>query len=399
MGVLDDAKANRRRVRWWIGGSIGGTVVLAAAVCALLVFTGTLWPNRAFASAYPVRGVDISAYQGRIDWQVLASQNIDFAFIKATEGSSDRDSRFEQNWTGARSTYLLVGAYHFFSFDSAGSTQAQNVIRTVPVAAGALPVTVDLELYGRYVEKPPSKRLVRETLDPLLAALKARYGVPAIIYATRDTYDRYLRGSYEALRPFYPEKFPQVNIHGPLYVGIAEKQSLADRGLLMHLKRTRMSSLRRSLAALLCDELDLRGAVIPAPKGKFCLPPSHELSLIEFWPWPRSRGDVRHVREATPRTPCVQSHCRRVVSSVEKHAVTAHYHEQLLRLFTAGQSACAAIDQELTGSIAPACLIGLCCSSPSLPEASRIQLLPAASRKQIAACGTICMAPPSKYAC
>ncbi len=162
----------------------------------MLIATGILWPNRIFASTYPVRGADVSTYQGAIDWPVLAKQDLDFAILKATEGSTDKDSRFDQNWAEARKTPLIVGAYHFFSFDSSGAAQARNIIRTVPAEAGTLPVTVDLEFYGAYLAKPPSVERVRSILDPLLTALRTHYGVPAIIYATPDVYDRYLRGSY-----------------------------------------------------------------------------------------------------------------------------------------------------------------------------------------------------------
>lgn len=47
---------------------------------------------------YPVRGADVSHYQGDIDWKVLAKQDLSFVFIKATEGASAVDSRFEYNW-------------------------------------------------------------------------------------------------------------------------------------------------------------------------------------------------------------------------------------------------------------------------------------------------------------
>ncbi|WP_431278544.1 GH25 family lysozyme [Leifsonia poae] len=187
--------ASRRR-RWWIAGGISAGALLLLGLCAVLVATGTIWPNRIFASGYSVRGVDVSTYQGKIDWPSLASQDIDFAFIKATEGSGDTDSRFEANWAAAQRTDLLVGAYHFFSFDSPGETQAENIIRTVPATAGALPVTVDLEFYGDYFAHPPSKERVRSILNPLLAELKKHYGVPAIIYATDEAYDRYLRDGY-----------------------------------------------------------------------------------------------------------------------------------------------------------------------------------------------------------
>jgi|GEM_PF-5758884 len=51
-----------------------------------------------YSCIYPVRGVDVSSYQGDIDWEILSEQNIHFAFIKATEGSSFVDEYFETNY-------------------------------------------------------------------------------------------------------------------------------------------------------------------------------------------------------------------------------------------------------------------------------------------------------------
>ncbi|WP_253377202.1 GH25 family lysozyme [Okibacterium sp. HSC-33S16] len=170
--------------------------MVAAAVVAGLFASGVLWPTRGVAGSYAVRGVDVSAYQGTIDWEVLGTEDIDFAIIKSTEGSGSQDSRFEANWAGARDTDLVVGAYHFMSFESAGETQAQNVIDTVPAEEGTLPVTVDLEYYGDFFDNPPSRATVRDILDPLLAALEEHYGVPPIIYATQKSYDRYLQDHY-----------------------------------------------------------------------------------------------------------------------------------------------------------------------------------------------------------
>ena len=181
----------RRRVAVVVGA---GVLIVATAVA--LVASGVVWPNRLFAAAHTTRGVDVSSYQGTIDWPVLGSQNIDFAIIKATEGSGSQDSRFAENWSAAHDTDLLVGAYHFVSFDSEGATQAQNVIETVPDAPGSLPVTVDVEFYGRYFEHPPTRTRVRDILDPLLAALEDHYGSPPIIYTTAEAYDRYIRDAY-----------------------------------------------------------------------------------------------------------------------------------------------------------------------------------------------------------
>lgn len=67
---------------------------VALAAAGTLVFFGVIPLNNPSEAEFPVRGVDVSAHQGRVDWPTLASQGIDFAFVKATEGSSFVDSRF-----------------------------------------------------------------------------------------------------------------------------------------------------------------------------------------------------------------------------------------------------------------------------------------------------------------
>ncbi|WP_245958696.1 GH25 family lysozyme [Microbacterium bovistercoris] len=142
-----------------------------------------------------MRGIDISAWQGEVDWDVLASQDIDFAYIKATEGSSAIDSRFAANWAGAGRTDLLFGAYHFVSFESSGEAQAAHIIETVPVG-GTLPIALDLEYYGEFFAHPPTRAEVDAILGPLIQRLEEHYGAPPVIYATSQSYDRYLSGAY-----------------------------------------------------------------------------------------------------------------------------------------------------------------------------------------------------------
>ena len=96
-------------------------------------------------------GVDVSAYQVNIDMNKLKEQNIKFIYIKATEGSKKQDDKFVQNWENAKNANLLSGAYHFFSYDSEGKTQAENFIKTVgeDLEGRLLPV-VDVEYYGDF---------------------------------------------------------------------------------------------------------------------------------------------------------------------------------------------------------------------------------------------------------
>ncbi|WP_125778331.1 GH25 family lysozyme [Antribacter gilvus] len=196
-----DPRSGRRspfhvRRRGAAAAGVAAAVVVALGVLGALVATGVLWPNRLFAAGYEVRGVDVAHYQGTVDWDVLAEQDLQFAYLKATEGSSHVDERFADNWAGATSTPLLVGAYHFMSYESPGEAQAANVVATVPAEPGTLPPVVDLEHYGGYFEDPPTADTVQAILDPLLARLEEHYGAPPVIYTTQDAYDAYVRDAY-----------------------------------------------------------------------------------------------------------------------------------------------------------------------------------------------------------
>lgn len=170
---------------------------LAAVVLNSLVWRGIVLLNNPSKQTYPVRGVDVSHYQGEIDWEILSSQNVDFAFIKATEGSTFTDGCFPYNFSRARACDIAVGAYHFFSFDSPGESQADHFIRTVIPFAGMLPPVIDLEFYGAHAGNPPDSTAVRAELDAMLSALEAHYGLKPILYATEESYECYLVGAYE----------------------------------------------------------------------------------------------------------------------------------------------------------------------------------------------------------
>lgn len=170
---------------------------LTAVLLFVLLWNGVILLNNPSEKKYPVRGVDVSAYQGEIDWNVLAAQNISFAFIKATEGSTFVDSRFEYNYAQAQKTNLRIGAYHFFSYDSSGDAQADNFTAAVEKVEGMLPPVIDLEFYGDKEKNPPAQEAVREQLNVLMKRLEDYYGMKPIVYATEKSYSLYLAGEYE----------------------------------------------------------------------------------------------------------------------------------------------------------------------------------------------------------
>ena len=146
-------------------------------------------------------GVDVSSYQANINMNKLKEQNIKFIYIKATEGSSKQDDKFTEYWENAKQAELLSGAYHFFSYDSEGKTQAENFIKTVgtDIKGRLLPV-VDVEYYGDKEQNPPNKEDVIRELKIFLEMLEKEYEVKPLIYTEADLYDKYLKGEFDGYK-------------------------------------------------------------------------------------------------------------------------------------------------------------------------------------------------------
>lgn len=187
-----------KKRRRYIGIITGVLIIIAMGlIYAYGVYHGYFLLNNPSARTYPVRGVDVAHYQGEIDWPVLAGEGIDFAYIKATEGSSHVDRKFADNWAGAEAAELKIGAYHFFSFDSPGTTQADNFIAQVPDESGILPPVVDVEYYADKKVNPPAPETVRTELQNMLDELEGHYGRTPVIYTTEDVWEAYLKGHFE----------------------------------------------------------------------------------------------------------------------------------------------------------------------------------------------------------
>ena len=178
---------NRSRKKWLL---VFFLMITAAVMPLILLFCGIIHINNPDSEKYPIVGVDVSSYQGIIDWKTLASQDISFAFIKASEGSSLIDACFKKNWADASKTNLRVGAYHFFSFESSGEAQADLFCSTVTAVENMLPPVIDVEFYGKYKsEKDIDIADVKTKLRVLVDRMTAAYGMKPIIYASKDTYD------------------------------------------------------------------------------------------------------------------------------------------------------------------------------------------------------------------
>ncbi len=102
-----------------------------------------------------IEGIDVSVFQGAVDWHTVAGEGIAFAICRATVGLGT-DPTFLTNVRGARSAGLLVGAYHAFETAHDPTEQAKHF---GAVAAGILDIAPFLDFEGGCNGLPTGKCL------------------------------------------------------------------------------------------------------------------------------------------------------------------------------------------------------------------------------------------------
>lgn len=185
------------RWAWWIGG----TAVIVLYVFLFYHFfvgpTGFRWRALYGDAEYPegfeIHGIDISHYQGKIDWEQLKNAMIKgcpvrFVIIKSTEGSSRLDENFRENFNQARDFGFIRGVYHFWSNKSTAREQAYYFLDQVHLTDGDLPPVLDIE------HKSADKSVEDFQRDVLtwLHIVEDKYHVKPIIYTYYKFKEQYL---------------------------------------------------------------------------------------------------------------------------------------------------------------------------------------------------------------
>lgn len=151
---------------------------------------------------YQVHGIDISHYQGDINWKMLEQTRqgqfpISFVFMKATEGGDYADDKFVANFDSARAHGFIRGAYHFYNPKTDANKQADFFIQSVKLEPGDLPPVLDIEKKGKDMKK------LQQDLKVWLRKVESHYGVKPIIYASYKFKTRYLNDSVFNSYPYW----------------------------------------------------------------------------------------------------------------------------------------------------------------------------------------------------
>lgn len=185
------------RWAWWIGGIAIILVYIWAFYYFFVSPTGFRWRalygDAEYPEGYEIHGIDISHYQGEIDWEQLKNAMIEgcpvrFVIIKSTEGASRLDDHFRENFNQVRDYGFIRGVYHFWSNKSSAREQAYYFLDKVHLTEGDLPPVLDIE------HKPADKSVDGFQRDVLtwLHIVEDKYHAKPIIYTYYKFKEKYL---------------------------------------------------------------------------------------------------------------------------------------------------------------------------------------------------------------
>jgi lysozyme len=143
-----------------------------------------------------VIGIDVSEYQGDIDWDKVSTiENefpIEFVLMRATAGNDRADLQFKKNWKAVKKKKLIRGAYHYYRPNENSLAQAALFIKTVQLKKGDLPPVLDIEK----LPKNQSIDSLKVGLRRWLIKVEAHYGVRPIIYSGEKYYTTFLKEEF-----------------------------------------------------------------------------------------------------------------------------------------------------------------------------------------------------------
>lgn len=146
---------------------------------------------------YDLHGIDVSSYQGKIDWKKVASMESDgikvsFTYIKATEGVTLVDKYFQRNWRESKANGVIRGAYHYFKPLKSGLWQAKFFMQTVNLEAGDLPLVIDVEENGDL-----SDAVLVANIKDFVDEVERKTKYKPVIYAGFRFYKDHLAGQFD----------------------------------------------------------------------------------------------------------------------------------------------------------------------------------------------------------
>ncbi|MFT3839130.1 MAG: GH25 family lysozyme [Myxococcaceae bacterium] len=147
--------------------------------------------------ANTVQGIDVSVYQGSVNWTSVKNAGRHFGIARVSDGLNHPDSWFSTNWSNMKAAGLIRGAYQFFEPGQDAAAQANMVVAKVgKLGAGDLPVMLDMEVTGGL---SPSQ--ITAKIHTWVNTIEAGTGKKPIVYTGAYFWDDYVKSSDFASLP------------------------------------------------------------------------------------------------------------------------------------------------------------------------------------------------------
>lgn len=164
---------------------------------------------------YSVWGIDISKYQGNINWNEVVETNkddnsISFVFIKSTEGLNLKDPNYRKNYIASRKKGIITGTYHFFNPMVDAKQQADFFLKNSYYQKGDLPPVIDIETGTNL-----PKKQIKQGLLKFIKQVESVLHVKPIIYTNADYYKLRLTPEFDNyplwVAHYFEKERPEVN--------------------------------------------------------------------------------------------------------------------------------------------------------------------------------------------
>lgn len=138
------------------------------------------------------KGIDVSKYQGNIDWQKVKASGVDFAILRAGYGKffSQKDPSFDRNYENARKAGVKVGAYWYSYAKSTNDAkrEAETFLKVLSGKQFEMPVAFDIEESS---QAQKGKAFVSSLIKAFCERVE-NAGYFVSIYASKSWFDNYI---------------------------------------------------------------------------------------------------------------------------------------------------------------------------------------------------------------
>ena len=201
-------------------------------ILLLVIFTTLMIPKSEAieqASGRAYQGIDVSNYQGNIDYAKVKEAGIEIVYIKATEGQTITDAYLNQNYQKAKTNGLLVGFYHFVRArtNAQAVLEAEHFVNAISGMAPDCRLAMDFEIFGNLITNQ-----VNDISFTFLRKVQELTGKNMVVYSNtnsaRTVFSQELANSYPLWVAEYGVSRPQNNGKWNTWIGY----QYTDRGVI-----------------------------------------------------------------------------------------------------------------------------------------------------------------------